>query len=133
MERLPRWIVESDPAWERLFDSNPGMLRWYKKGTNLQAVCSSTSMYCNLIGNNDENSSVDANNNIGSYDRNSLKSLSASSEQFRLNGRPQTIASDITKYLSSRYLNPMNSGLVDYMGVDINTMYRIFPYRKFVR
>jgi hypothetical protein len=133
MERLPRWIVESDPAWERLFDSNPGMLRWYKKGTSLQAVCSSTSMYCNLIDNNDENSSVDANNNIGSYDRNSLKSLSASSEQFRLNGRPQTIASDITKYLSSRYLNPMNSGLVDYMGVDINTMYRIFPYRKFVR
>jgi hypothetical protein len=127
MERLPRWIIESDPAWDRLFDSNPGILRWYKKGTSLQAVCSSTSMFCTLI---DDENGIDA-NNTELYERNNLKSPSAMPEQLKLNG-PHTVASEITKYLSSRYLNPMNSALVNHMN-DINTISHIFSHRKFVR
>lgn len=129
-ETVPRWIVESDPSWERSVDSNLGILRWCKKGTSLRAVCSPTSIFCTLIDDNYENSNDG--NDTGLYDRRTLgMKSSSSSEQFGINV-PQTVASEITKYLSSRYLNPMNSSLIDHLN-NMNTPYHSFLYRKFIR
>ena len=91
---IPRWLVESDPSWEKAVDSNPSMLRWTKKGTNgsIAAVCSPTSMFCELVG-------VEESKAAGLFDP--VRAIQ--------NGVVQSKGvrdHDITKYLSSRYLNP---------------------------
>lgn len=92
--RIPRWLVENDPSWEKSIDSDLGMLRWTKKGTGMQATCHPTSMFCDIVGQTDQAG---------------LSDISAS-----LKGDRQAAlaagASDITKYLSSRYLNPGING-----------------------
>ena len=88
--RIPRWVVENDPSWEKSIDSDMGMMRWTKKGTGVTAVCSPTSIYCEILGR--EHSSA------------GLSDLNASVS--KMHGRSLSGADDITKYLSSRYLNP---------------------------
>lgn len=90
-QNIPRWVIENDPTWEKLIDPNQSFyLKWTKKGTNIQAVCSPTSTYCNIMGETrDDTGLVDL-----------LNSITASSKRDILSG------GDITKYLSSRYLNP---------------------------
>src|SRR5919197_2643134 len=96
--RIPRWLVENDPSWEKSIDDNFNILKWTKKGTNIQAVCSPTSIFCNIIG---EKTTTD--------DHFFLLSdpLSMFSEY---KNRSALAAGDITKYLSSRYLNPGING-----------------------
>jgi hypothetical protein len=95
--RIPRWLVESDPSWEKSIDSDLGMMRWTKKGTGIQAICAPTSMFCEIVGDSPGSaglSDIAANmSRIGSKQAN----LAAG-------------AGDIAKYLSSRYLNPAISG-----------------------
>ncbi|MER3408268.1 MAG: hypothetical protein C4292_05915 [Nitrososphaera sp.] len=101
--RIPRWLVESDPSWERSIDSNVGMLKWTKKGTGVQAVCPPTSMFCEIVGDNGGSSNHN-NDNVQA----GLADLNASVARM---GRQQTrIADDISKYLSSRYVNPGING-----------------------
>lgn len=90
--RIPRWLVENDPSWEKSIDSDLGMLKWTKKGTGIQATCHPTSMFCDIVGQTDQSSLPD----IG------LKG----------DRQPDSAAGagDITKYLSSRYLNPSING-----------------------
>jgi len=52
--RIPRWLVENDPSWEKSVDSDLGMLRWTKKGTGIQATCQPTSMFCEVVGQTDQ-------------------------------------------------------------------------------
>jgi hypothetical protein len=52
--RIPRWLVESDPSWEKSIDSNLGMLKWTKKGTGIQATCQPASMFCEITGQTDQ-------------------------------------------------------------------------------
>jgi hypothetical protein len=92
--RIPRWLVESDPSWEKSIDSDLGMLRWTKKGTGIQATCQSTSMFCEILGQTDQAGLSDIVSNMRADKRAELASE----------------ASDITKYLSSRYLNPGING-----------------------
>lgn len=91
--RIPRWLVESDPSWEKSIDSNLGMLKWSKKGTGVQAVCPPTGMFCEIVGQDDVQSG--------------LADVSAAAARM---GKKGNLADDIAKYLPSRYLNPGFSG-----------------------
>jgi hypothetical protein len=89
--RIPRWLVENDPSWERSIDSDLGTLRWTKKGTQIQAVCHPTSMFCDIVGQTEQ---------VGN-----LSDIFARTRTDR-HAAPVSGIDDITKYLSSRYLNP---------------------------
>lgn len=93
-DRIPRWVVENDPSWEKSIDSDLGMMRWTKKGTGITAVCAPTGMYCEIQGR--EESSV------------GLTDLASSVS--KMHGPARSGADDITRYLSSRYLNPGVNG-----------------------
>jgi hypothetical protein len=92
---IPRWLVENDPSWEKSIDSDLGTLRWTKKGTQIQAICHPTSIFCEIIGQTDQGGNISDLVSRSSIDRHA------------------TLVSgigDITKYLSSRYLNPGING-----------------------
>jgi hypothetical protein len=91
--KIPRWLVESDPSWEKAIDTNIGMLKWTKKDTGIQAVCVPTSMFCDILGGDDV--------------QNGISDLSSSVSAM---SKKADLASDISKYLSSRYLNPGVNG-----------------------
>ncbi|MGH9991037.1 MAG: hypothetical protein ACREAZ_00100 [Nitrososphaera sp.] len=88
--KIPRWIVENDPSWEKSIDSNLGMLRWTRKGSGVQATCSPTDMFCEVLG-SDKISAGMADLRVG-VERMSKESAAG--------------IGDIRRYLSSRYLNP---------------------------
>jgi len=100
--RIPRWFVENDPSWERSIDSELGMLKWIKKGTQIQAVCHPTSMFCEIVGQTNQ-ASDDLSYLLGRrlIDR---------------HASPVSGIDDIKKYLSSRYLNP---GIYDLPRFDL--------------
>lgn len=102
--RIPRWLVESDPSWEKSIDSNVGMLKWTKKGTGVQAVCPPTSMFCEIVG---DAGSVSNNGNAQAWEGGGLADINASVARM---GRQTDIADGISKYLSSRYINPGING-----------------------
>lgn len=89
--RIPRWIVENDPSWEKSIDSDLGTLRWTKKGTQIQAICYPASIFCEIVGQTDNNTA-------------SIFDLASSTRMDRHATHVSGI-DDITKYLSSRYLN----------------------------
>lgn len=93
--RIPRWFVESDPLWEKSIDLNLHVLKWTKKGTRLQAICHPTDIYCQIIG-EDENQP-------------GLPDVSAFIKNNE-NSAPPSTADDMRKYLSSRYLNSRFNG-----------------------
>ena len=93
--RIPRWLVESDPSWEKSIDSDLGMLKWTKKGTGIQAVCQLASIFCEILGQNENQ--VGLSDIAGNIRMDKAAALSSG-------------AGDITKYLSSRYLNPGING-----------------------
>jgi hypothetical protein len=94
-KRIPRWVVENDPSWEKSIDSDLSTLRWTKKGTHIQAVCHPASIFCEILGQSDHTSAI--------FD---LTSRTQMDRQARL----VSGIDDITKYLSSRYLNPGMNG-----------------------
>jgi hypothetical protein len=88
--RIPRWVVEKDPTWEKSIDSSPMTLKWSKKGTDIKAVSHLSSIYCDIIREvHEEPGLSDISSNLVDYSRSDL----LAGENF-------------TKYLSSRYLNP---------------------------
>ena len=89
--KIPRWVVENDPSWEKSIDSNPQVQKWIKKGTNVQAVSTPTSISCKIIGETSDDASI-LSNPLYSF--------------IRQNKRENLIGTDLTKYLSSIYLNP---------------------------
>ena len=93
--RIPRWLVENDPSWERSIDSNIGVLKWTKKGSHIQAVCHPTSMFCDIVGQTD-------------HEGKASDLLDGSEIGKRVEG--VSGLDDITKFLSSRYLNPSING-----------------------
>lgn len=95
--RIPRWLVENDPSWEKSIDSDLGMLKWTKKGTGIQAICQPTSIFCDIMGQKDQR------------DQTVLSDIAASTRTDRQAAQTSG-AGDITKYLSSRYLNPGING-----------------------
>jgi hypothetical protein len=97
--RIPRWIVENDPSWERSIDSDLGMLMWTKKGAQIQAVCHPTSMICEIID-----------------DRSQAGDISDLMARARMDRHAALVSGidDITKYLSSRYLNPRINGIPEF-------------------
>ncbi|MBV9178267.1 MAG: hypothetical protein JO327_13090 [Nitrososphaeraceae archaeon] len=87
---IPRWIVESDPSWQKSIDSNPEIQKWTKKGTNIQAVCSPTSTSCEII-----------------CDTTSADILPNPLYNFIKHNKNDVLAGvNLIKYLSSTYLNP---------------------------
>lgn len=93
-DRVPRWIVENDPSWQKTIDSNLGMLTWTKKGTGIKAVCPPTGIFCQILGAESGWASLaDVSTGVSRIARDSREG-----------------PGDITKYLSSRYLNPAASG-----------------------
>ena len=93
--RIPRWLVENDPSWEKSIDSDLGTLRWTKKGTQIQAVCHPTSIFCEIVGQMDQAGNISDVVGRTRMDRHAT----------HVSG-----IGDITKYLSSRYLNPSING-----------------------
>jgi hypothetical protein len=99
IQRIPRWLVENDPTWEKSIDSNLSNLKWIKKGTGLTATCSVTSMFCDILDESKENE------NMGLIDV---------STNFISQRKSGTVSpNDLTRYLSSRYLNPTIDGSTD--------------------
>lgn len=92
--RIPRWLVENDPSWEKSIDSELGMVKWTKKGTGIHATCQPTSMFCDIAGQTDQAG---------------LSDITASMKMYKQAAQASG-ANDITKYLSSRYLNPEVNG-----------------------
>jgi len=90
INRIPRWLVESDPSWEKSIDSDLGVLKWTKRGTGIQATCQPASMFCDIIGQTGQAGISD----IFSGIKTDRQATNASG------------ANDIVKYLSSSYLNP---------------------------
>lgn len=92
--RIPRWLVENDPSWEKSIDSHLGVLKWTKSGTGIEATCHPASMFCEIMGQTDQ------------------AGLSDIVSSFRANRRAEqaSAANDIARYLSSRYLNPEVNG-----------------------
>lgn len=99
--RIPRWIVENDPSWERSIDSDVGTLRWTKKGTQIEAVCHPTSMFCEIVGGGQTNQAGNISDIIGRA-------------WADIHTAPVSGIDDITKYLSSRYLNPGINGQLPF-------------------
>lgn len=91
--RIPRWLVEKDPSWEKSIDSDFGMLKWTKKGTGIQATCQPTSIFCDITGQTDQ---------AGLHD---ISALHSSRQATQASG-----VGDIAKYLSSIYLNASING-----------------------
>jgi hypothetical protein len=96
--RIPRWLVESDPSWEKSIDSELGILKWNKKGTQVQAVCSPAGMVCEIVGDQEGSAGLADFAAVGMSRLGRQAALSAAG------------VGDITKYLSSRYLNPGVNG-----------------------
>ena len=94
--RIPRWLVENDPSWEKSIDSDLGTLKWTKKGTGIQATCHPASMFCDIAGQTDSQTG--------------LSDIVSGKGTDRQQAAQAAGASDITKYLSSRYLNPGVNG-----------------------
>jgi hypothetical protein len=111
IQRIPRWLVEDDPTWEKSIDSNLSNLKWIKKGTNLKATCSVTSMFCDIIDESKEN--------VGLIDVYTNFINQKKSDTIGIN--------DLTRYLSSRYLNP---GIDSYTDFNINR-FNLYRMRKF--
>jgi hypothetical protein len=89
--RIPRWVIEKDPSWEKSVHSNYDILEWTKKGADLRATCDPASMFCDVM----------------IEERNQHLDLSDPISKFNNKSRLSTFASaDIARYLSSRYLNP---------------------------
>jgi hypothetical protein len=89
--RIPRWVIEKDPSWEKSAYSDYDILEWTKKGADLRATCDPASMFCDVM----------------MEERNQHPDLSDPISKFNTKSRLSTFASvDITRYLSSRYLNP---------------------------
>jgi hypothetical protein len=113
IQRIPRWLIENDPSWEKSIDSNLANLKWIKKGTNLEATCSVTSMFCDILNESNENQNVgliDLSNNF--------------INQRKVDARGMN---DLTRYLSSRYLNPIIGSSID-LGINKFNLHRM---RKF--
>jgi hypothetical protein len=88
--RIPRWVVERDPTWEKSIDPSPMTLKWTKKGTDVKAVSHPGSIYCDIIREVHEATGLpDISSSLVNYSRIDL-----------------SVSENVTKYLSSRYLNP---------------------------
>jgi hypothetical protein len=88
--RVPRWVVENDPSWEKSSDSGSIIQQWIKKGTDIKATSEPTSIYCDI------RREVQDDIGISNILPNHISYIEPS---------VQTSGS-IVKYLSSRYLNP---------------------------
>jgi hypothetical protein len=88
--RVPRWIVENDPTWEKSSDSGSTIQKWIKKGTDVKATSYPTSIYCDITR--------EVQDDIGISDV--LPNHTSYTEPGVL------MSGSIVKYLSSRYLNP---------------------------
>jgi hypothetical protein len=113
IQRIPRWLIENDPSWEKSINSNLANLKWIKKGTTLEATCSATSMFCDILNEPNENQ------NVGLIDLSNNFINQRKVDALGIN--------DLTRYLSSRYLNPIIGGSID---LDINK-FKLHRMRKF--
>lgn len=88
--RVPRWVVENDPSWEKSSDSSSTIQKWIKKGTDIKATSYPTSIYCDITR--------EVQDDIG---------ISHVLPNHISYNEPDVLMSgSIVKYLSSRYLNP---------------------------
>jgi hypothetical protein len=92
IRQISRWAVENDPSWEQQFDTVQNLLKWRKRGSNIIAIGTPSSMSCDLYDNPPEGSFSDL-PHIGTH---YVLNTKASPDD----------PANITRYLSSRYLNP---------------------------
>jgi hypothetical protein len=107
-------LIERDDEWMKSSQSNSNLLRWNKKGSNLVAISSPSSPYCEIFveheqsapafGFSSEQDRIYGSNMPGVVDlRSSDDMLNVLLGQ---NARISHAALDIRNYLSSTYLNP---------------------------
>ena len=87
--KLPRNIIENDPSWFSLPSEDDYAMKWVNKGLELMAQCNSHDNFCLVFST--------------SMNRHSLSDLSEYRNLLTSGDRP---TQEITKYLSSIYLNP---------------------------
>ena len=88
--KIPRWLVERDPSWERLSKTESSFPEWTKKGSDLTAKCGPADWYCEVTIADRRQSFVSSESMLNP----NAVNMSTSPE------------SDLKRYLSSRYLNP---------------------------
>jgi len=88
--KIPRWLVEKDPSWERVSRTGSDLPEWIKKGSDLMAKCGPADWYCEIT-------MADRYNSFFSSE--SIPNPGA----INSSNSPE---SDLKRYLSSRYLNP---------------------------
>jgi hypothetical protein len=88
--KIPRWLVERDPCWERIGKIESSLPEWTKKGSDLRAKCGPEDLYCEITIEDRYQSFVSSESMLSP----SVANVSTSPE------------SDLKRYLSSRYLNP---------------------------
>jgi hypothetical protein len=87
--KLPRNIIENDPSWFSLPSEDGYTMKWINKGLELMAQCNSHDNFCLVFST--------------SMNRHSPSDLSEYRNLLTSGDRP---TQEITKYLSSIYLNP---------------------------
>ena len=125
-QRVPRSFIEHNEEWlQTSIVSDSHLLRWNKKGSNLFAISTPDSPYCDIHEENER--SVGPSRGLGlssEADQNSIYGSSAPGvDDLRTSGdmlakmlgqdtRHSHQATNIRNYLSSAYLNPrLKSGL----------------------
>ena len=117
IQRIPKSFIEYNDEWMQSFEPNSQLLRWNKKGSDLFAISTPTSNYCDIFAEKEQLSRsptsvlgfAEQDSNYGSHipsvdelrsSNNMLSDLLSDKAQL-FKGIP-----DIRNYLSSAYLNP---------------------------
>jgi hypothetical protein len=113
-QRVPRSFIERDGEWMQSSQSDSNLLRWNRKGSNLVAISSPSSPYCDIFVGQERSTpafgfSSDQDRIYGS-NMPGVDDLRSSDDMLDVllgqNARISHAASDIRNYLSSTYLNP---------------------------
>jgi hypothetical protein len=116
-QRVPKSFIEHNDEWMQSFEPNSQLLRWNKKGTDLIAISTPTSNYCDIFT-EDEQLSRPPTSVFGSTEQEDshwshipgVDDLRSSnymlSDLLSQKAQLSRGVPDIRNYLSSAYLNP---------------------------
>ena len=130
IQRIPKSFIEHNDEWTQSFEPNSQLLRWNKKGSDLFAISTPTSNYCDIFAEKEQLSRsptsvlgfAEQDSNYGSHipsvddlrSSNYMLSDLLSQKAHLSSGFP-----DIRNYLSSAYLNPkLKNRLINFIPFD---------------
>ena len=129
-QRVPKSFIEHNDEWMQSFEPNSQLLRWNKKGSDLFAISTPTSNYCDIFT-EDEQLSSSPTSGFGFTEQESsygphipgVDDLRSSnymlSDLLSQKAQLSRGVPDIRNYLSSAYLNPkLKTRLINFAPFD---------------